>query len=150
MAVAGASGGTPPFRYCRSNFAICAKAGAATTPPQIAPFGSSTETRITRRGREAGTTPVHADRLATDDETGLTRAFSGRLARGIRNRFMDEHPDAPIAYPEIHHATSPVRAAARKAGDADLINLWAGESYPLTRELPAAELVRRLADELDA
>ena len=37
---------------------------------------------------------------ATDTPTALTRAFSGRLARGIRNRFMDEHPDAPLAYPE--------------------------------------------------
>ena len=54
---------------------------------------------------------------------------------------MDEHPDAPLAYPEIHHATSPVRAAARKAGDADLINLWAGEAHQLAEALPAAEIV---------
>src|SRR3954469_4979537 len=59
VVVPGASGGTPPSRYCISNFAICAKAGAATTPPQIAPRGSSTETRITSRGRDAGTTPTN-------------------------------------------------------------------------------------------
>jgi nitronate monooxygenase len=97
------------------------------------------------RAPEAGTSQAHRDALATATPTGLTRAFSGRLARGIRNRFMDEHPDAPLAYPEIHHATSPVRAAARQAGDADLINLWAGEAHQLAQELPAAEIVRRLS-----
>ncbi len=97
------------------------------------------------RAPEAGTSQAHRDALATDTPTGLTRAFSGRLARGIRNRFMDEHPDAPLAYPEIHYVTAPVRAAARKAGDADLINLWAGEAHALAEALPAAEIVRRLS-----
>ncbi len=97
------------------------------------------------RAPEAGTSQAHRDALATDAPTGLTRAFSGRLARGIRNRFMDEHPDAPLAYPEIHYATAPVRAAARKAGDADRINLWAGEAHALAEALPAAEIVRRLS-----
>jgi nitronate monooxygenase len=95
---------------------------------------------------EAGTVAAQRERLAAGDTpTALTRAFSGRLARGIRNRFMDEHPDAPIAYPEIHHATAELRAAARKAGDGDGFNLWAGEAYPLARELPAGEIVRWLA-----
>jgi nitronate monooxygenase len=40
--------------------------------------------------------------------------------------------------------TAPTRKAARDAGDADAINLWAGEAYPLARELPAAEIVRQL------
>ena len=93
------------------------------------------------RAPEAGTSQAHRDALATDAPTALTRAFSGRLARGIRNRFMDEHPDAPLAYPEIHYVTAPVRAAARKAGDAELINLWAGEAHALAQALPAAEIV---------
>jgi nitronate monooxygenase len=97
------------------------------------------------RSPEAGTSDAHREALATDAPTGLTRAFSGRLARGIRNRFMDEHPDAPLAYPEVHYATAPVRAAARKAGDADLINLWAGESHALAEALPAAEIARKLS-----
>ena len=46
---------------------------------------------------------------------------------------MDEHPDAPIAYPEIHYVTAPLRAQARKDGDAELINLWAGEAHALAR-----------------
>jgi len=92
---------------------------------------------------EAGTSAPH--RAAIEDPsnvTGLTRAFSGRLARGIVNRLQREHTAAaPIAYPEIHHITAPLRAHARAAGDADLINLWAGEAHALARALPAAEVV---------
>jgi nitronate monooxygenase len=95
---------------------------------------------------EAGTVPAYRERLAAGDApTALTRAFSGRLARGIQNRFMDEHPDAPIAYPEIHHATAKLRATARTAGDAGGFNLWAGEAYSLARAEPAADIVRWLA-----
>jgi nitronate monooxygenase len=94
---------------------------------------------------EAATNPAHRALLGTDAPTALTRAFSGRLARGIVNRFMEEHPAAPRAYPEIHHATSPIRAAARERGDADGFNLWAGQAHALAREAPAAEIVQRLA-----
>src|SRR6478609_71815 len=97
------------------------------------------------RAPEAGTTPVHADRLATEAATGLTRAFSGRLARGIRNRFMDERPDAPSAYPEIHYATSKLRAEARSNGDSDGFNLWAGQAHQLAQARPAGEITRWLA-----
>jgi nitronate monooxygenase len=75
----------------------------------------------------------------------LTRAFTGRLARGIVNRFMEEHPDdAPVGYPQINHATAPMRAAARAAGDGGGFNLWAGQAFPLAVERPAAETVRAL------
>jgi nitronate monooxygenase len=58
---------------------------------------------------------------------------------------MVEHSQAaPSAYPEIHYVTAPLRAAARERGDADAINLWAGQAHPLAREVPAGELVRRL------
>jgi nitronate monooxygenase len=95
---------------------------------------------------EAGTHPAHRAALCSPSaRTGLTRAFTGRLARGIVNRFMEEHPDdAPIAYPQINHATAPLRAAAREAGDAGGFNLWAGESFPLAVERPAADTVRAL------
>jgi nitronate monooxygenase len=94
---------------------------------------------------EAGTNPAHRERLGTEAPTALTRAFSGRLARGIVNGFMNDHPDAPRAYPEIHHATSRLRAEARKRGDADGFNLWAGQAHALAREQPAAAVVRTLA-----
>lgn len=95
---------------------------------------------------EAGTSAPHRAEIKDPNKTTtLTRAFSGRLARGIVNRLHAEHGDvAPIAYPEIHHITAPLRAAARKAGDPDVINLWAGEAHALARELPAAEVVKSL------
>jgi nitronate monooxygenase len=94
---------------------------------------------------EANTNPAQRERLGTDAPTALTRAFTGRLARGIVNRFMTDHPDAPRAYPEIHHATAPIRAAARERRDADAFNLWAGQGHALARERPAGEIVRSLA-----
>jgi nitronate monooxygenase len=102
------------------------------------------------RAPEAGTSEPHREALARPGRTALTRAFTGRLARGIENRFMREHPDAPSAYPHLHHATSPLRRRARTAGDADSINLWAGEAFALTEDAPAGELVRRLGQEAEA
>ncbi|MEO3768055.1 nitronate monooxygenase [Streptomyces sp. B5E4] len=81
--------------------------------------------------------------------TELTRAFSGRPARGLVNRFVREHgPYAPAAYPQVHHLTSTLRAAAARVGDPQGMALWAGQGYRLARELPAAELVEVLAREL--
>jgi nitronate monooxygenase len=96
---------------------------------------------------EAGTSAAHREALSRSGVTRLTRAFSGRQARGIVNRFMVEHSDAPIAYPDIHHVTTPIRAAARQAGDAEAVNLWAGQAYSLARAEPAGEVVRRLGAE---
>ncbi|MCW7943591.1 2-nitropropane dioxygenase [Streptomyces hygroscopicus] len=102
---------------------------------------------------ESGANRVHKQAL-TDPRfvrTELTRAFSGRPARGLVNRFMREHgPYAPAAYPEIHHLTSPLRKAAAKAGDAQGMALWAGQGHRLARELPAGQLVEVLAAELRA
>jgi nitronate monooxygenase len=100
---------------------------------------------------EAGTHPAHRAALETDGPTALTRAFTGRSARGLVNRFLVEHGDAaPAAYPHIHHATAPIRAAARERGDADGFNLWAGQAHRLALERPAAELVRVLARDAQA
>jgi nitronate monooxygenase len=100
---------------------------------------------------EAGTSGPHRAALAGDAETALTRAFTGRSARGLVNRFMTEHSDdAPRGYPEVHHMTAPLRAAARERGDADGINLWAGQAHALAPELPAGEIVAVLAAEARA
>ncbi|MFC7383294.1 nitronate monooxygenase [Sphaerisporangium rhizosphaerae] len=102
------------------------------------------------RTPEAGTSPAHRQALSSYDRTAVTRAFTGRRARGLVNRFLREHSgEAPSAYPQVHHLTAPLRAAARKAGDADTINLWAGQGFPFAEEIPAAELVRRLASEAE-
>jgi nitronate monooxygenase len=95
------------------------------------------------RSAEAGTSAPHREALARPGVTAVTRAFTGRRARGIVNRFLVDHDvEAPSAYPHIHHMTAPLRAAARAAGNTDAINLWAGQAYQLALELPAAELVR--------
>ncbi|MCV2487829.1 nitronate monooxygenase [Geodermatophilus sp. YIM 151500] len=100
---------------------------------------------------EAGTSPAHRRALTAYQETALTRAFSGRRARGLVNRFLTEHTaTAPAAYPQVHHLTTPLRAAARQAGDPDGLNLWAGQGHPLVEALPAGELVRRLAEDAQA
>jgi nitronate monooxygenase len=93
---------------------------------------------------EAGTYPVHRAAIERGGETAITRAFTGRRARGIVNAFMRDHVDAPSAYPQINHLTAPMRAAARAAGDPDRVNLWAGTSFAHTRARPAAEVVASL------
>jgi nitronate monooxygenase len=95
---------------------------------------------------EAGTTASHRAAFGGDAPTALTRAFTGRRARGIVNRFMREHGAvAPKGYPQVHYLTAPLRAAARAIGDAGGLNLWAGQTYALAQPAPAAELVERWA-----
>jgi nitronate monooxygenase len=94
---------------------------------------------------EAGTNPLHRSAIASDAPTDWTRAFTGRTARGVVNAFMRDHPDAPVGYPQIHHATAPIRTAARAAGDADRTNLWAGTRHSLARARPAAAIVAELS-----
>ncbi len=100
------------------------------------------------RATEAGTSDAHREALGSRTPTRLTRAFSGRTARGIVNAFLERHDEhAPAAYPEVHHLTAPLRAEARRAGDADRINLWAGQAHELAREAPAAEIMATLMQE---
>ena len=97
---------------------------------------------------EAGTSAVHRAALASAAPTALTRAFTGKPARAIVNRFVREHGDAaPSAYPELHHVTAPLRQAGRTHGDPDVVNLWAGQAHELGSDEPAAVVARRLADE---
>ncbi|MFE7619469.1 nitronate monooxygenase [Streptomyces sp. NPDC057496] len=102
---------------------------------------------------ESGASPLHKRALTNPlfVRTALTRAFSGRPARGLVNRFMREHgPYAPAAYPQVHYLTAGLRKAAARAGDAQGMALWAGQGHRMARELPAGRLVRLLAEELDA
>lgn len=96
---------------------------------------------------EAGTNPVV--RAALSDPafaaTDVTRAFTGRWARGLANRFIADHADAPVGYPHLHHVTAPLRAAAVAAGDAQVAHLWAGTGHAQARVAPAAEITRSLA-----
>ncbi|MGI5486652.1 nitronate monooxygenase [Microtetraspora malaysiensis] len=95
---------------------------------------------------ESGANAVH--RAALRDprftSTTVTTAFSGRPARGLTNRFILDHPDAPVGYPAVHHLTTPIRRAAVAQGDPDGVNLWAGTAWRLAEERPAADVVREI------
>ena len=98
------------------------------------------------RSPESGAQPVHKDALAKPAETTITRTFTGRRARGIVNAFIRDHSAAEIeAYPQVHHLTRPLRAAAAKAGDPDRMALWAGTGHASAQDAPAAEIIRTLA-----
>lgn len=120
------------------------------------------------RADEAGTSAVHRDALArgrenaedsgpgsdapgrAEPDTVITRAFSGRPARSLRNAFAVDNADAPAAYPQVHYMTKPIRAGAAAAGVADDVNLWAGTGWRAAAAAPAATIVERLRTELRA
>ena len=101
---------------------------------------------------EAQISPIYRQALkaAKDNETALTNVFTGRPARGIVNRLVREvgpmsklAPDFPLAAA----ALAPLRAKSEMAGSGDFTPLWAGQAARLSRELPAAELTKQLAEE---
>jgi nitronate monooxygenase len=105
---------------------------------------------------ESGAPPVHKDGIlsSTDDGTLVTEKFSGKPARAIANRFvreMHERSAPHLAFPAQNVLTGKLRAAAAKAGNPDFVAMYAGQAAPLSRALPAAELVAALeAETLEA
>ncbi|MBA3461370.1 MAG: nitronate monooxygenase [Deltaproteobacteria bacterium] len=97
---------------------------------------------------EAGTSAPHRGALATATATTITRAFSGRPARGIRNRMTDAFAATePAPFPQQQRLTAELRREATRQGRTDLMQLWAGQGAPHVRTLPASELVAVLARE---
>jgi nitronate monooxygenase len=97
---------------------------------------------------EAGTNSVHRAALRDPqfEETVVTRAFTGRYSRALRNRFIDEHEQHAISgFPEVAKMTAPVQAAAMKAGDPHGVGLWAGTAYRHAKTGSAVDIVRELA-----
>jgi nitronate monooxygenase len=89
---------------------------------------------------------------AREEQTRITRAFSGRPARGIVNRFMTEveskgGPDGILPFPFQNAMTRPLRAAAARQGRAEFLSLWAGQGLRLARRQSAAALIERLSAE---
>ena len=95
---------------------------------------------------ESGAHPLHKAALADPryTTTALTRAFSGRWARGLVNEFVRHYAGAPPGYPEINNATRPLRAAAAAKGDPERMSLWAGQGYRSATDRPAGEIVEWL------
>lgn len=143
--------------------------GAETSVPLIAAGGLATGDDIAAaiaagaravqlgtaylRTPESGTNPVYRAAL-TDPRfatTVVTRAFSGRPARGLRNRFIEAHDaTAPVGYPLVNQLTKPLRAAAAKQGDPDGLAMWAGTGYRRSSDLPAKILTERLWQDASA
>ena len=103
---------------------------------------------------EAGTSETYRQAIvsARSDTTVITRAFSGRAARGLRNTFIEKLEGRQgdiLPFPLQNSLTRPMRAAAAKKGDAGYLSLWAGQGVTRARLLPAAELVRQLATEMN-
>jgi nitronate monooxygenase len=96
---------------------------------------------------EATTSSIHRAALKSNRHTALTNLFTGRPARGIVNRIMQElGPLSPLA-PEFPLATSaiaPLRARAEALGLDDFSPLWSGQNPSGCKEIPAAELTREL------
>lgn len=86
--------------------------------------------------------------LSTEEDTVLTSAFSGRPARGIRNKFIDEFDVVPLPYPYQNSGTKSVRAAAAKNNDAEYMSLWAGQNLrSIDKEQKAGDIVKLLVEE---
>ena len=88
---------------------------------------------------------------AHGDHTTITRAFSGRPARGLMNTFIDRlkgRENIILPYPLQNILTRPMRNAAAKLGEAGFQSLWAGQGVARVRTLPAADLVKQLVEEM--
>jgi nitronate monooxygenase len=101
---------------------------------------------------EAGISDAYKEKILSsrEHETRVTRAFSGRPARGIVNRVMTEVGDEVPGFPLQNALTRPMRTAAGKAGRTEYLSLWAGQGLRLARRQKAGELVARLAAETRA
>src|SRR5262249_15625131 len=102
---------------------------------------------------EAQISPLHRQALksARDNQTAITNVFTGHPARAIVNRIVREvGPMSDVApqFPLAAAVLAPLRAKSELAGSADFTPLWSGQSARLSRELPAAELTRKLAAEV--
>ncbi len=105
---------------------------------------------------EAGVPEAYKQAIlnAREDQTHITRAFSGKPARGIVNRFMTEvekdgSPDSILPFPLQNKLTRPLRTKAAQQGQAEFLSLWAGQGLRLARRQPAAQLIARLKDEME-
>jgi nitronate monooxygenase len=106
---------------------------------------------------EAGIPEAYKEAIlkAREHDTRITRAFSGRPARGILNRFMEETDGAApqgaiLPYPLQNMLTRPMRNAAAKQGRSEYLSLWAGQGVRMARRQSARDLIARLVDETDA
>jgi nitronate monooxygenase len=131
---------------------IIAAGGVATSADVAAALGAGADAvmvgTVLLRSEESGASAVHQAALVDPGRgpTILTRAFTGRPARALPNRFTGAyHAIAPAGYPALHHLTSELRKTAAAAGDPELVHLWAGTGHRQATPDPAAAILTRLA-----
>ena len=104
---------------------------------------------------ESGASRLHREALRGQDagHTGLTRGFTGRLARGIRNRLMEEfnrREGEILPYPLQRALVRSLSMAAEAAGRSDLLPLWAGQSAALSAHSDVSAFLDSLVEEVSA
>lgn len=104
------------------------------------------------RSPESVVSPLHKQALADtpDNSTKLTRLFSGRAARSIRNRLLRElagHEDDAAPFPTQRAVIAPLSKAAADRGSADFMQLWSGQAGLRAEVLPSAQIYKRICDE---
>ncbi|HTJ34635.1 MAG TPA: nitronate monooxygenase [Dactylosporangium sp.] len=134
------------------NLPLVGAGGVATADDVVAVLGAGAEAAMAGtallRTDESGASAVHKAALVemSTVDTVVTRAFSGRPARALRNAFVDRFDGrAPLGYPAVHHLTTPLRRAAAAAGDVDRVNLWAGKRFRHARPGAARAALAGLA-----
>jgi nitronate monooxygenase len=135
-----------------SGVPVIATGGLATPEDVAAVLRAGAEAAmvgtVLLRSDESGASAAHKAALTDParDGTIVTRAFTGRPARALRNRFTDRYDsEAPAGYPAVHHLTSPLRKAAAAAGEPELLHLWAGTGHRHATAEPVARVLTRLA-----
>jgi nitronate monooxygenase len=102
---------------------------------------------------EAGTPQPHKDAITkcSEESTVVTSVFSGKPARGIKNKFIEEmekeHGKDILPYPDQHFATAPIRKAAAKLVLPEYMSMWAGQGAKQSQDKPAGELVQMFANQ---
>ncbi|KIL51473.1 nitronate monooxygenase [Jeotgalibacillus alimentarius] len=102
--------------------------------------------------KESGANPLHKENILTshEDEVIMTRAFSGKWARGLQNTFTEEMRDANMpVFPITNGLTKPIRQAAAKQENSEYMSLWSGQSPTLARSETVRKMVERVSKEAD-
>ncbi|HSJ36780.1 MAG TPA: nitronate monooxygenase family protein [Planococcus sp. (in: firmicutes)] len=101
---------------------------------------------------EAGTHPIYQQKIieSTEDQTTITKSFSGRPARAIQNRFIKEFDEAgtkALPFPSHNTVTRDIRTAAARQGNSEFLSLWAGQSLRLMdKKMPASQMMREILE----
>ncbi|MBC9796788.1 NAD(P)H-dependent flavin oxidoreductase [Sinomicrobium weinanense] len=90
-------------------------------------------------------------RNASESDIVLTRSFSGRYARGIKNAFINavENSGQVLPYPYQNKLTGPLRKTAKAAGNTDFVSIWAGQSLNGFSSASTTDIIRKLIDEVE-